>query len=79
MIPSAIHIARRSPVLYTSIKPHGQCLFRNKMATYATAAQGTKPTFDSIGIKNRNISVADGQSLSDEQKVIVGSVLDVGP
>lgn len=49
------------------------------MATYATAAQGTKPTFDSIGIKNRNISVADGQSLSDEQKVIVGSVLDVGP
>lgn len=34
------------------------------------------PSFSELGIENTNISTATGVSLSDEQKVLVGSVLD---
>ena len=35
------------------------------------------PTMESIGVKNSNINTAAGVSLTEHQKMIVGSVLDV--
>lgn len=40
-------------------------------------ASSKGPTFDSIGIKNRQINEKSGVSLDEHQKVLVGSVLDV--
>ena len=40
-------------------------------------SNSTSPSFESLGIRNTNINAAPGVNLSSEQKVIVGSVLDV--
>lgn len=40
-------------------------------------ADANAPSFSSIGIKRTNIESAPGVNLSEQQKVIVGSVLDV--
>ena len=51
------------------------------VAAAAAAARkmssSTSPSFESLGIRNTNINAAPGVNLSSEQKVIVGSVLDV--
>ncbi|OLN86549.1 hypothetical protein CCHL11_08525 [Colletotrichum chlorophyti] len=41
------------------------------------SADANAPTFDSVGIKNTNINEKPGVSLSQQQKVLVGSVLDL--
>lgn len=41
------------------------------------AADASAPSFSSIGIKRTNIETAPGVNLSEQQKVLVGSVLDV--
>ncbi|KAH6697337.1 hypothetical protein F5X68DRAFT_272304 [Plectosphaerella plurivora] len=41
------------------------------------AADANAPSFDSIGVKNSSINQKSGVSLSDQQKLIVGSVLDL--
>lgn len=38
---------------------------------------GNSESFSSLGIRNNNINEAEGVKLSEKQKVIVGSVLDV--
>lgn len=40
-------------------------------------ANASSASYASYGIKNTNINAATGVNLSDDQKVIVGSVLDV--
>lgn len=40
-------------------------------------ALGSNPTFASIGVKNTKINTAPGVELTDQQRVLVGSVLDV--
>lgn len=40
-------------------------------------ADASAPSFSSIGIKRTNIETAPGVNLSEQQKVLVGSVLDV--
>lgn len=46
-------------------------------AQVQAAADASAPSFSSIGIKNTNIETAPGVNLSEQQKVLVGSVLDV--
>lgn len=41
------------------------------------SADANAPSFSSIGIKRTNIETAPGVNLSEQQKVLVGSVLDV--
>lgn len=41
------------------------------------SADASAPSFSSIGIKRTNIETAPGVNLSEQQKVLVGSVLDV--
>lgn len=47
------------------------------MATPERPAARLGPTFDSVGVKNQTVHQEAGVSLSDHQKVLVGSVLDV--
>lgn len=51
-------------------------LFKMASSNQATAGQAT-PSFDSVGIHNSNINEASGVTLNQQQKVAVGSVLDV--
>jgi hypothetical protein len=41
------------------------------------SADASAPSFSSIGIKRTDIQTAPGVNLSEQQKVLVGSVLDV--
>lgn len=41
------------------------------------SADASAPSFSSIGVKRTNIETAPGVNLSEQQKVLVGSVLDV--
>jgi len=43
----------------------------------ARMASGHTISFSSLGIKNSNIKEAPGVKMTDKQKVIVGSVLDL--
>jgi len=43
----------------------------------AQAAATSTPSFSSLGIKNTSINEGSGVQLSSQQKVLVGSVLDV--
>ena len=45
--------------------------------TKPESTSGSTPSFESLRIKNSNINTAPGVQLSDRQKVVVGSVLDV--
>ena len=45
-------------------------------ATMATSSLN-EPTFDSVGVRNRNIKTAAGVALTPQQEVLIGSVLDV--
>lgn len=49
----------------------------SETAQAQAAADSKAPSFASLGIKNTDIKTATGVTLSDQQKVIVGSVLDV--
>lgn len=50
----------------------------SETAQAQASADASAPSFSSIGIKRTNIETAPGVSLSEQQKVLVGSVLDVG-
>lgn len=78
MIATSLRVVKRPAVACSSARPPSRHLtFTAAMASDAKPVQATGATFDSIGVKNTNINVASGESLSDEQKVVVGSVLDV--
>lgn len=49
----------------------------SETAKVQASADATAPSFSSIGIKRTNIETAPGVNLSEQQKVLVGSVLDV--
>lgn len=49
----------------------------SETAQAQAAADAKAPSFSSLGIKHTDIKTASGVNLSDQQKVIVGSVLDV--
>lgn len=49
----------------------------SETAKAQAAADSNAPSFSSLGIKHTDIKTAAGVNLSDQQKVIVGSVLDV--
>lgn len=49
----------------------------SETAKVQASADASAPTFSSIGIKRTNIETAPGVNLSEQQKVLVGSVLDV--
>lgn len=46
-------------------------------AKVQASADSNAPSFESVGIKNNSINQKSGVSLSQQQKVLVGSVLDV--
>jgi len=43
------------------------------------ASNASDPTSNELGIENTNVKAAAGVDLSAQQKLLVGSVLDVGP
>lgn len=49
----------------------------SETAQAQASADASAPSFSSIGIKRTNIETAPGVNLSEQQKVLVGSVLDV--
>lgn len=49
----------------------------SETAKAQAAADASAPSFDSVGVKNTSINEKAGVSLSDHQKLVVGSVLDV--
>ncbi|KAJ3953307.1 hypothetical protein N0V92_010222 [Colletotrichum tropicale] len=84
-MPSTARLAKQ--ILST---PQAKSLAKSAQANMSTgtpsetakaqaSASANAPSFESIGIKNKDIVQKSGISLSEQQKVLVGSVLDVTP
>lgn len=84
-MPSTARLAKQ--ILST---PQAKSLAKSAQANMSTgtpsetakaqaSASANAPSFESIGIKNKDIVQKSGVSLSEQQKVLVGSVLDVTP
>ncbi|KAI8261572.1 hypothetical protein K4K53_000568 [Colletotrichum sp. SAR 10_77] len=82
-MPSTARLAKQ--ILST---PQAKSLAKSAQANMSTgtpsetakaqaSASANAPSFESIGIKNKDIIQKSGVSLSDQQKVLVGSVLDL--
>ena len=71
----------RPLVLPLTSKARTRCLtptnIRSSPGNRAAMATGNEDSFSSLGIQNTNIETAPGVTLTDKQKVIVGSMLDV--
>ncbi|RDA95653.1 hypothetical protein CP533_1230 [Ophiocordyceps camponoti-saundersi (nom. inval.)] len=71
-----------SPLLYNSLRRRSSSSstashqFR-KMTSEAGSTEKDAPSFQSIGVKNTDINVGPGVTLTPEKKVLVGSVLDL--
>lgn len=83
MNSTARHIARKIAT-HPETKSFAKSVQRNmasgtpsETAKVQANAGADAPTFESIGIKNSDIVQKSGVSLSQQQKVLVGSVLDV--
>ncbi|KAK1460790.1 hypothetical protein CMEL01_15087, partial [Colletotrichum melonis] len=83
MHSTARHIAKRIAT-HPETKSFAKSIQRNmasgtpsETAKVQATADASAPTFESVGIKNSDIAQKSGVSLSQQQKVLVGSVLDL--
>lgn len=82
IIPSSTRVATGlavSRIRTMSTNATGTPSATAKVQAQANAQGGASPPFESYLIKNTKINEAAGVSLSSQQKLLVGSVLDVRP